>query len=353
MTEGATATQPAPSQAAQAVAADIGAAISNQNQQNSQTLTSQTLTPQQQAAPIVETQNASAEIAFNPFAEVSAPERIPFDKIVPDTYKEKEWVKNLSKTEDPTSEFFKQFEHAQSLIGSRQGLAVPGEGATPEQVKAFHKALGVPDDVKAYEAKAPEWAPEDKPLADSLASMRPPGFMEALKKSAMEAGINPKQFQKVFADHEKLALTMLKNNEAARKQLETTKDTKFSEMVSSIHGQETSQVLDRGKKLVESLLDPRYIPAFKRADPETVALLAGAMDGVYKKFYTEDSFSTGIGTSSPVAQGMQARAELFKLATKLSQMNQMDPNYDKLQRQVNEGYKNLPAEALNQPLSLT
>lgn len=48
-------------------------------------------------------------------------------------------------------------------------VKVPGEGAKPEEISAYHKAIGVPDDAKGYEIKGPEGVELNQPLIDRLA----------------------------------------------------------------------------------------------------------------------------------------------------------------------------------------
>src|ERR1019366_8770265 len=83
--------------------------------------------------------NSGGAITQDPFAPAKEPEtntlimgqsppddnRKMFDSFVPDSYKSKEYVQNIAKAENPREELFKQYEHAQSLIGKQQTLNVP------------------------------------------------------------------------------------------------------------------------------------------------------------------------------------------------------------------------------------
>lgn len=340
--------------ASQAMAADLAAATSSQNQSNTQGNTLKVLDmPLNQPAsiPPVEFSTSSVESTFNPFADVAKEDRIPFEKIVPENYREKEWVKNLSKTADPTAEFFKQFENAQSLIGSRQGIIVPSDDATPEQIKAYHKALGVPEDIKAYEVKPIEWAAEDKPLAENISKNRPEAFMTDLKQAAMEAGITPKQFQKALEGHDRAMLKHMKTEIAQSQQNAQTLDVEFNQLADKWFGAEKTQVLDRASKLIQSTVPPEMKAVLGRLPNESLMILAASMNGVYGKYIKEDSFKTGTGTSSPMATGMQTRKQLIELQQSEAYKNTMHPNHDDVVKRVNEGYKSLPNDALNKGLS--
>jgi hypothetical protein len=62
-------------------------------------------------------------------------------------------------------------------------IKVPGEGAKPEEVTAFQRAIGVPEKVDGYEIKGPEGVPLNDPL---LASLRESALKHGAPKGAFE-----------------------------------------------------------------------------------------------------------------------------------------------------------------------
>ena len=52
----------------------------------------------------------------------------------------------------------KSFIETKRMVGAKQGLAIPNEKSTPEDVAAFHKALGVPEAADKYQVKRPDVA---------------------------------------------------------------------------------------------------------------------------------------------------------------------------------------------------
>ena len=66
---------------------------------------------------------------------------------IPEAFRDKPWAKENAK--DPDT-FFKFVDNQNALIG-KKGVIVPGEGATPEQVNDYFKALGRPDNPDGYE----------------------------------------------------------------------------------------------------------------------------------------------------------------------------------------------------------
>lgn len=63
----------------------------------------------------------------------------------------------------------KSARHAEKALHDKGMVSVPKEGATAEQVAAYHKAIGVPDDAKGYEIKGPEGVKLNEPLIGRLA----------------------------------------------------------------------------------------------------------------------------------------------------------------------------------------
>lgn len=63
----------------------------------------------------------------------------------------------------------KSARHAEKALHDKGMVAVPKDGATPEQIAAYHKAIGVPEDAKGYEIKGPEGVKLNEPLIGRLA----------------------------------------------------------------------------------------------------------------------------------------------------------------------------------------
>jgi hypothetical protein len=81
-----------------------------------------------------------------------------FRSLLPEDLRSAPTFEPFSKVKDQ-SEFLQQvarsYHSAQGLIG-KKGLQVPAEGATPEQIAEFHKAIGVPDKPEDYKFTLPD-----------------------------------------------------------------------------------------------------------------------------------------------------------------------------------------------------
>lgn len=78
----------------------------------------------------------------------------------------------------------------QSKLVGRKGLEIPGPDAKPEQVAAFHKALGVPESPDKYDLKPhPVWAHPDwnrEAFTDFLKEMHASGAPPAVVQKAAD-----------------------------------------------------------------------------------------------------------------------------------------------------------------------
>jgi len=77
----------------------------------------------------------------------------------------------------------KSYREAEKSIRDGGRIKVPGEGAKPEELSAFHKAIGVPEAVEGYEIKGPEGVPLNEAL---LGSLRESALKYGTPKAAFE-----------------------------------------------------------------------------------------------------------------------------------------------------------------------
>lgn len=104
----------------------------------------------------------------------------------------RDWLKSKGfKDLDAVAKSYREAEK-----GLRDGgrFKVPGEGATPEEVTAYRKAIGVPDDAKGYEIKAPN-GPDGKPIA-----LNQP-LMDRLADAAAKSGIPKGAFEATVSEY--------------------------------------------------------------------------------------------------------------------------------------------------------
>jgi hypothetical protein len=298
---------------------------------------------------IEEVRNAQASSTFNSFAsDGSGKEKFNFDTIIPADQKDKEWVKNISKSEDPVSELFKKVDNLQSALG--KNVPIPGEDATPEQRKNFYKAIGVPDTVKGYEVAPVEWAPEDKPYIDKLKELKPDTFLNPLKEIAMVKGVSKEAWEALEQGWDKLTVAKEKADTAAGK----VQNLDFDAQMTNMYGDQKMAVMDRGSKLLSQFVRPEHKAIMAKLPNDALAAFAGALSDIYKSTTREDTFNTGVGNTTTTANtGVTSRQELLNMLQKRDSIkNTMSPQYEELTKKINAAYKSLPPDALKQPLSM-
>jgi hypothetical protein len=112
-----------------------------------------------------------------------------------ETASHRDWVK--SKGFKDLDGLVKSARDTEKSLRESGRIKVPGEGATAEDVSAFHKAIGVPDDPTGYEVKLPENAEGlelktallDRLAAKAHALGAPKGVFEGIAGEYIEAVI--------------------------------------------------------------------------------------------------------------------------------------------------------------------
>jgi|SRR5271170_5573783 len=224
-----------------------------------------------------------------------------FIKIVPDDFKEKPWVQNLMKNETPTKEMFRQFEEAQKLIGSRpQGLVPPDANATPEQVKSFYKALGVPDDIKQYVVEPLQLEEADKKYGDLIQKNRSDYVLDEMRKAAQEEGLNPKQFKNMAQRLDKSQVKFLKDVEATQAQNLAKQQAEFGEKLKSQFGDKWDQVVVNGRKLIDLYVPEEVKKSFPTFDNGQGLALAVALNHIHNGLVKGETFTGTNGIDSGI-----------------------------------------------------
>ena len=231
-----------------------------------------------------------------------------FDSFVPEAYKQKTWVQNIAKSSDPRIEFFKQWEHRESLIGKQQAINIPGDDATPEQVKEFHKLLGVPDDVAEYKYEGLKYEDTnpDKPLAEALMNSRPGDFVSSIAAEAQKLGITPKQFAALAQAYDTKYIEANKTALSKYQEMQRSVDLDLEKQLDSIYGTRKAQVVARVTAELDSL-GPEFQVARNRLDNNSLIALAGIVDKNLTKYAREDTFNQQhVSSGVPTSEGLRA-----------------------------------------------
>lgn len=273
------------------------------------------------------------------------PTKAAFESLIPAEYKDKPWIQEALKAPNPTESFFKSYENAQKLIGSRpQGIIPPSANATPEQIKEYHKQLGVSENIGDYGLADVEWKEDFKQVGEFVTKSRDPRIVSQMQKVAQEAGLTPAQFKKVAAGFE-IAQAVLGKNDLAAKAQAAEKDTMdFNVEFNNMFGSRAMEVMDNGRKLMEQnvpasvkakLADPSIVP------PAALAVFAAVLDGVQQRYIRPDSFGgtrTANAGSMPISQA-QIQERGRQLMSDKAYQDPRHPGHEAAKRLVDDNYK--------------
>lgn len=171
-------------------------------------------------------------------------------------------------------------------------IKVPGEGAKPEEITAFHKAIGVPEAVEGYEVKGPEGVPLNEPL------------IAALRESALKHGAPKGAFEGLVSDFMKLQL----DEAAAETQRQNDLAQNWLKEQGAKADEQKAHINTAARALGFTKADMAGLRAGLGAD-RALGLLAKLGAGM-----AEDVLQTG-GSNRFSVSGAEAQAELDRLKT--------------------------------------
>lgn len=263
-----------------------------------------------------------------------------FLDMVPQDYREKDWVNRFAKSDDPLGSFFKSYESAQSMLGSR--VEVPKEGSTPEQIKAFHKAIGVPDSVDGYQYAAPDLSKEPEAVQKAWAERADNKFIDSMRQLALAQGIPAKQFNALAAALDEHNLAALKSEVEQQTQAEEAKRAADWDKFNKYFGEKATRTHEIAKEMAA-----KVIPADIAALGPDIALIH-----VLNLLNEKTADGRILSASSPLAPSSAGskeaiRAEINKLREDPAYENKFDKRHAEVFSKAQELYK-LEAELARQ-----
>lgn len=223
-------------------------------------------------------------------------ERFSADSGEADTPSNRDWLK--AKGFKSLDDVVKAHRAAEKAIHDKGGIKLPGEGAAPEEIAAFHKAIGVPDDAKGYEIKGPDGVRLNEPL------------LARLSEAAHKNGIPKAAFEGVVSDFINAQLDEAAQAEAKQK---ASIDAALKEW-----GANSNAKLAHVNAAARALeLNGDQLAGLKNAlGGDALKILARIGEGM-----AEDALLGGEGKRRFGVTGAEAQAELDKL--------KLDPEFQK------------------------
>jgi len=204
-----------------------------------------------------------------------------------------------------------------------KGIIPPGENATPEEISAFHKALGTPDTPEGYELVKPE-LPEGMIYDEERTA--------AFAALAHSKGVSKEAFQ---ALHDAW-------NEYAKDEFEkqTAEAQKFLDESTATMKKEWGKDFDSNLAQADKAIDRIFGEDFNKMLKDTgLANHPDVIRGMYKASQAigEHSFSVGKGTPSGETYTMEKLISM-KMDPRYSDPGQRDPAFIKEVEAYNKSY---------------
>lgn len=212
-----------------------------------------------------------------------------FLEMVPEEYRESDWVKSFAGHDNPLEALFKEHANQRSLIGRKaEGLRVPADDAPADEWKAFHQAIGVPEKPEDYSYTAPQVPEHLKEIAEVDDAL-----LSAVRNAAIEGGLTKKGFQSVVDAFNTYYVDALNTADQEAKQTIAKLDTEFSQR----YGARGPEVLSRWKQL--SQMAPEWArPIFQNLAPPVQTALAAWADNVSTRYIKEDKLDLNLPTGA-------------------------------------------------------
>lgn len=260
---------------------------------------------------------------------------------IPEAYRQFEWAQNFAKTADPIGEVFKAYDNAQRLIGQRPPVNPPGADATAEQVKAWRKFVGVPDDASGYKFDAPKLEGDDAKLWEYISKEQPPEFIGKIAQKAHEIGLTPQQFKALAETYNAEYLNANKSTIAQMQQADAQLNADFETKASQALGERKDLVLKNGKAVLDKAIPADspvrvYLNQFNNEQLVAVSMVAGML---YDRYEKEDGFGKGAGVSA--ANKAQIEAEITSLMSQDAFRNKMHGDHAKVNERINDLYRQM------------
>lgn len=208
----------------------------------------------------------------------------------------------------------KNYHNTQKLVGAKV-FAPPGEGATPEQVSAYRKAIGVPESAQGY--KIPEITlPEgvNVPVEDVKANLSK--YAEkAFELGAPAAVVDG--LMEMYATEITDWLTQgeeVKSQEAAAKADQD--DAAFADMMAKKYGDNAAKIHANGQALLGAFVPPEYAETINGLSNDQLFAVTAMLNEIAGKYISEDKMPARGANQNPTQDPNAGRSlieERYKL----------------------------------------
>lgn len=241
--------------------------------------------------------------------------------IIPDSYKDRAWLKKYNTIED----MFKGMDGAQELIGKRPA-GIPHENASPEEWNEFYNKLGRPESPDKYNIEYPQDLPEGVQISDEQ--------HQNFTKLAHEIGLTQKQVEQLAAFDMKRTQDTLASMHPDMEAL----DREFDDFAKSAFGERQDQAIENAQKLISKHAPKEMHEHLQNLGNKELIALTSVLDAVTQNYIREDSTMSQGTTPEPVSRDMLMK-EAHDLMRSEAYRNQFHVDHEITRRRIDEIYR--------------
>lgn len=267
------------------------------------------------------TQAPPPDTTTAPPPDANAP--VLFSTVIPEEYRDKPYLKDfLSKPVGPDTykELFKKVDGLETVVG-KKSIGIPAADADPKEVEAFYSKLR-PETPDAY----------DFPVGKDA----DPVFLKAIKETFHAAGVSKGQSLKVVEGLKKAIDAQTAGAAAAQK----AHNDEFDAMTAKAFGPESATVMANAKAMLAENAPDSVKPFIADLDNKSLAVMAGVLDSLKKRYGIEDSVSDGEGSGNAV-DAAALKAEGLKLLASPEYKDFTNPKSEEVRARVKAIYAQL------------
>ncbi len=244
---------------------------------------------------------------------------------IPEEYAEKGYSKDIKSEAD----LWKKLDGSQSLLGKRpaDGIQLPGENATPEELASFYGSLGRPDDAGKYEFNR-EGQPE------GMAAFNSEEMDSAAKAIFHKWGLRPDQATGIQTDYEALLGETYSDQVGTQKKL----DSDFEDLTTKTFGNDKEVILENAKALLTKHAPEGFEEYIRDLPNEALTVMAGVLNDIKSKYISEDAFEAIKGNSGGGNSVDELRKQGQELMLSKEYTDPFNPRHDQRKAEVAEVY---------------
>ena len=257
-----------------------------------------------------------------------------FSTLIPDGFKDKPYMENILKAENPSEEFFKQFDGLQSKLGQRPAN-LPQEDAAQEEWDKYYETVR-PKEVDEYSIPDIDLGEDaTEQLKESVKHLQDDDFLKAMKQSFHKHGLTKRQAEGVAQDYQQLFFEGAKGQIKAVADAQAEMDASFEKLGKEILGGEMDKALDVTKGLLKANLSEGVDKHLGGLPNEALLVMADFARNVNKKYIKEDTDTPGDTADDNTSLDI-LNAEQQKLMADESYKNKFHNQHDATMVKVRE-----------------